>query len=234
MLLHLTLGASGPGNRATESRSRPRRCAAAPDCAWTYAVWRPTTRSADGASAVNFCEDDRLLSFGRVLHLWQHDSSFRDVFVSQLGLAPFAAFRWETPPVSVQTADRPFEFVLLDSPSLQRPADPRAFADPLRRRPVGRSVVAFPSLGSDALLVVPSEEVGPSAYSHLAAFSRLAPRQQQHELWETVGREMEARLSDRPLWLSTAGAGVPWLHVRLDTAPKYYRHEPYRRGLPAR
>jgi hypothetical protein len=30
------------------------------------------------------------------------------------------------------------------------------------------------------------------------------------------------------VWLSTAGAGVPWLHVRLDDAPKYYGHAAYR------
>ncbi len=31
-----------------------------------------------------------------------------------------------------------------------------------------------------------------------------------------------------PVWLSTAGAGVSWLHVRLDDRPKYYGHGPYR------
>jgi hypothetical protein len=29
-------------------------------------------------------------------------------------------------------------------------------------------------------------------------------------------------------WVSTAGTGVPWLHVRRDTRPKYDRHAPYR------
>jgi hypothetical protein len=31
-----------------------------------------------------------------------------------------------------------------------------------------------------------------------------------------------------PEWLSTAGAGVSWLHVRLDDRPKYYGYAPYR------
>ncbi len=38
---------------------------------------------------------------------------------------------------------------------------------------------------------------------------------------------MHARVGDRPTWLSTAGHGVAWLHVRLDTRPKYYRYTPY-------
>ena len=33
--------------------------------------------------------------------------------------------------------------------------------------------------------------------------------------------KVEARIDDRPLWLSTAGDGVAWLHVRLDQRPKY-------------
>jgi hypothetical protein len=32
-------------------------------------------------------------------------------------------------------------------------------------------------------------------------------------------------ISSQPL--STAGAGVSWLHVRLDDHPKYYSYEPY-------
>ncbi len=35
-------------------------------------------------------------------------------------------------------------------------------------------------------------------------------------------------ISDRPIWLSTAGGGVAWLHVRLDSTPKYYGYAPYR------
>jgi hypothetical protein len=31
----------------------------------------------------------------------------------------------------------------------------------------------------------------------------------------------------KPVWLSTAGAGVSWLHVRLDDRPKYYGYRPY-------
>jgi len=39
---------------------------------------------------------------------------------------------------------------------------------------------------------------------------------------------MTRRLSSRPVWLSTAGGGVSWLHVRLDDRPKYYHHAAYR------
>jgi len=44
---------------------------------------------------------------------------------------------------------------------------------------------------------------------------------------EPDSQGLEDRLADTPLWLSTAGLGVSWLHVRLDTRPKYYRHRVY-------
>ena len=77
-------------------------------------------------------------------------------------------------------------------------------------------------------MVVPCEIASPSAYPHLAAFVRGAPAQQRHALWQRVARTMLGRLSDQPVWLSTAGAGVSWLHVRLDDRPKYYSFSEYR------
>jgi hypothetical protein len=66
-------------------------------------------------------------------------------------------------------------------------------------------------------------------YGHLAAFVRGAPAEQREALWRTVGDALSRRLGAKPVWLSTAGAGVSWLHVRLDDRPKYYGHAPYRR-----
>ncbi len=90
-------------------------------------------------------------------------------------------------------------------------------------------MLAFANLGKDAVLIVP-RPLGPaSVYGHLAAFVRKARDTQRHELWRVVGAETEARLGDSPVWLSTAGMGVSWLHVRLDSRPKYYGHAPYTR-----
>src|ERR1044071_744664 len=60
------------------------------------------------------------MSYSEVLRLWQHDADFRSFFIGLLADAPFSAFRWETPPITAALVDRPFEFVLLDSPGLGR------------------------------------------------------------------------------------------------------------------
>jgi hypothetical protein len=89
----------------------------------------------------------------------------------------------------------------------------------------------FRTLNSEAVglsTVVPCPIAEPSAYGHLAAFVRLAPNEQQHALWQLVGETMTRRIGTKPVWLSTAGAGVSWLHIRLDNRPKYYGFGPYK------
>jgi hypothetical protein len=166
--------------------------------------------------------------YSEVLRRWQSDADFRLFFIGLLSDAPFTAFCWETPPITEASAHRPFEFVLLDSPHLAGQADPQAFAEHFGLAGALPEAVAFPNLGRDAMLVVPRPTGPHTAYGHLAVFVRSAPESQQHALWALVGKTMAERLGSSPVWLSTAGAGVPWVHVRLDSKPKYYGFRPYR------
>lgn len=165
------------------------------------------------------------LSWRSVLAGWRADTPLIDSLGRALAELPFVAFRWETPPMTAARLDKTFECVAVDDPSLDVEPDPSPFDEHLRE---DRSVVCFPNLGGDALMVVPCRQNGVSAYGHIAAFLRRAPLEQQHALWQAVSEAMSERLGERPVWLSTAGAGVAWLHVRLDDRPKYYAHDPYR------
>ncbi|MDJ0609991.1 MAG: hypothetical protein QNJ67_13525 [Kiloniellales bacterium] len=169
---------------------------------------------------------DRAEAFG----LWRSDPVFRAFFIDLLASAPYPAFFWETPPLTRANQAADFEFIVADSPSLAaRDAEPAVFAREFAA--AGRQVTAFRNLGGDALLVVPCPRAPESAYPHLAAFSRSAPDDQQHAFWQLVGEKLAGSLSERPLWLSTSGLGVAWLHVRLDSWPKYYTFEPYKRPV---
>ncbi len=170
--------------------------------------------------------ESRAATFADVIRAWRSDADFRTFFNALLADAPYTAFRWETPPVTSATASRAFEFVLLDSPGLARRPDPEAFAKHFKK--AKSDVIDFPNLGRDAIMVVPCPVADPSAYGHLAAFVREAPEAQRQTLWKSVGDVMARRVGAQPVWLSTAGAGVSWLHVRLDDRPKYYGYEPYR------
>ena len=194
-------------------------------------MWTVSSEQVHGGFGLRFAfqSGGAAVSYAEVLRLWQSDEDFRSLFLNILADVQYPEFRWETPPITIKTSQRPFEFVLLDSPGLAREAEPEAFAVQFRAAGPGEQAIEFPNLGKDAILIAPCP-LGPhAAYVHLATFVRQAPAAQQHTLWSLVGRAMQQRLSDQPVWLSTAGAGVAWLHVRLDDRPKYYCYEPYRK-----
>jgi hypothetical protein len=167
------------------------------------------------------------LTFYAVVRLWRESEPFRASWCMSLRNAPFDAYAWECPPVTAESALRTFECVFVANPALARlPPDTGAFAEHFRP---GRGVVTFANLGGDAMLVAPAPGGSGTDYSHLAGFTATAPASQQDALWQSVGEAMGKRIGPRPVWLSTAGLGVAWLHVRLDDRPKYYRYLPYAR-----
>ena len=192
-------------------------------------MWKSRLEQIDPQTTrITFLADAQALSYRRVIDLWQTSSGFREAFTAEISASPFDAFFWETPPVTRQTFDRPFEFVLIASAALvQLRPDPAPFRSHFATR-AAQSVLSFPNLGGDALLVVPAPLGDHANYTHLARFLRHGPKEQVDAFWMTVGRAMEQRISERPTWLSTAGLGVSWLHLRLDSRPKYFRHDAYR------
>lgn len=167
------------------------------------------------------------MSFAQVCEGWRTDAGFRAQWITSLKSIPFRAYCWECPPVSGSTRNSAFECVFVPSPSLARmKTDAYAFSGHFRP---GSGAATFWNLGGDALLVAPCPEQTGN-FAHLASFTATASAERQDALWKAVGEALATRIGPQPLWLSTAGHGVAWLHVRLDSSPKYYRHAPYARG----
>lgn len=188
-------------------------------------MWTATHENLPAGRRYLIERDARSATFADVIAAWRTDAAFRMWFSALLVDAPYRAFRWETPGATSATAGRPFEFVLLDAPGLAREPERGAFAEHFAP---GEAVARFANLSGDSILIAPAPLAADGMYGHLAAFVRGAPVEQVGALWRLVGDTMARRLSAKPVWLSTAGAGVSWLHVRLDDRPKYYGHAPYR------
>jgi hypothetical protein len=171
------------------------------------------------------CRDGGRVAYGQVLEAWSEDIELCAWFAGVLADAPFGAFRWETPAITRGGIDREFEFVLIHSPGLDRRPEPHVFDEQIGK--CEEPAMAFKNLGGDATLIVPRQIAEPGAYVHLAGFVRQAPREQVQYLFQLVGRTVLSQLGTSPLWVSTAGMGVSWLHVRIDSRPKYYRYGPY-------
>lgn len=192
---------------------------------------RRTDLGAGLSEQVTITQAGRTLTFAEVIAGWGDDHAFRDFFISELAATRFSAFFWEMPAIRGRRTDIQYEYVAIGSEFLAQMApDPRAFESVFRGK--SNSVATFRNLGGDALLVAPAPIAGIRYYGHLAAFVRSAPEHQRHELFQILARAI-ARLLPvcrGPLWTSTSGLGVPWLHIRLDSFPKYYNYRPYAEG----
>lgn len=186
-------------------------------------------------------ESDRATGYqirqGRTFVRWDRfagalssEPDLRRALTQSLAQSEDGAFFWECNPRPAE-GDAPMSFVLVDAPALAK-LTPSSAAFATHLEAADGPVTTFPNLGGDALLVVPAPEGRTDAYTHLADFVRRAPPAQVDALWVAVGGALEQwrRRERGRVWLSTSGLGVPWVHVRLDSRPKYYVHAPFARA----
>ena len=191
-------------------------------------MWQFREQSVSSGALITPLREDAPLSFRELFDLLENDPEFAISFSEVLTDNDYAAYFLEFPPLTNATLQNDAEFVLIESSLLASlPPDPTPFA-PQFARHSGADVITFPNLGGDALLVAPAQLGVIETYPHLAAFLRKAPEDQITMFWRVTAGVVRGNLGDSPRWLSTAGLGVAWLHMRLDTRPKYYSYAPYK------
>lgn len=172
-----------------------------------------------------FFEADSSVSYSRFFAELATSSEFRLWFCELLKSSSLREVAFETPCVGTSNLNQPFQFVLVSNPALGRlEPDPYTFEEHFNGRSLSAS---FINLSRDALLVVPKPSGDTLDYSHLMAFIRNAPTEQLDDYWTLAGQEILKRIAEKPQWISTAGLGVYWLHLRISNVPKYYRYEPF-------
>lgn len=169
---------------------------------------------------------DESISFSSFIDHLKTSVQFRFFFSQLLAQSKFSAYFWEVKPICYDDTNQQFEFVIINSKSLTNiKSNKSSFENYLQTQ---KEVVSFKNLRKDATLVVPTESVSKEIYGHLAAFVRNAPRNQVDEFWKMVAIEYSNLLVKKPTWLSTHCLGVHWLHIRIDSIPKYYHYHEYR------
>lgn len=176
------------------------------------------------------------LSFENVFHAF----SFQDdkgqliiqEFLDVVNQYPGDYF-FEMPPLDRKTFHRPFEFVLTPATFKPRVANPKAFSAHFKDHK--NNIAVFPNLTKESLLIAPTPILHSphpkkdTMYLNLSHFLREGPPSQIRQLLSCLSQTLMTRLSEisKPVYVSTSGQGVPWLHVRLDPVPKYYTYVPY-------
>ncbi|RHZ35930.1 DUF6940 family protein [endosymbiont GvMRE of Glomus versiforme] len=178
--------------------------------------------------------DNNKLTYAEFIQLLSNkDKEFIKEFDSQLRQVPTelssrsTAYFWECVPVSEDTTNREFEFVVVKAEVLDNiTCDYSSFVEHFNRSQ-DNHVVSFPSLSGDTLIVpIPIND-----YKNLKEFNNNASLEQKEHFWQKVGEKMKESLlnaNGAPRWLSTSGLGVSYLHVRIDSRPKYYSFDEYR------
>jgi hypothetical protein len=172
-----------------------------------------------------------------LLNLSQH-THYWTISLPHHKTVPFQAMMFETKGMTFDAShSEQFSFVLIESQELhdfgEMGADINSFASHFQgvNEPEEKGV-AFKNLGRDALLIAPLPPVNQrfQPYSHLAKFVREADSCQIDGFFVKLALEFKNHLklvSPQPVWLSTSGLGVAWLHFRLDSSPKYYMYRPF-------
>jgi len=134
-------------------------------------------------------------------------------------------FYWETTPILDGDLKSQYEEVWIPSKTLNfrtRPT-PKIFGNKLRKT----VPAAFENLSRDTILVCPPNQG--KNYSHLATFYANASIQTLKKFWlkvaETIRKEIK---NQKTIYVSTAGDGVSWVHVRISSRPKYFKSFIYR------
>ena len=190
-------------------------------------MWKYSSKTIrKGTVKFEIYNSEKTISYLDWINLTQNSIEFLNFFIDLLRDCEFNAYYWEVKPIDKKTLEDEFEFVLVSGAVLN---SLNSNSTPFEKYfDENKEVVSFKSLRGDAQLIVPTKISEAENYTHLAKFIRKAPEHQIIKLWKKVAKEYSKIIGDEKRWLSTAGLGVHWLHVRLDSKPKYYKHKEYK------
>ncbi|MCE8162981.1 MAG: hypothetical protein I3273_00520 [Candidatus Moeniiplasma glomeromycotorum] len=162
------------------------------------------------------------------------NSDFNTVFRSALNSAAdqFGAYFWNCLPVSQDTLNRPFRFVVTKSEALKNATqDWKSFSEHLA--PLDKPAVSFLARSKAGILVVPKVTKSGNQeldYKNINQFTKNAPEEQQKDFWQKVALEMRGKLNQSKnfCFLNTHGLGVSYLHVWVcEKQPRYWNYNEY-------
>lgn len=159
--------------------------------------------------------------------------SFNSFILTNILKKFHSSFYFECIPINKENLNNIiFEFMIIKAPELDYlQLDQNSFQNKFI---LNEKVISFNNLGGDASLIVPCPNKNESNeyMRNIHTFITHASDDLIELLWKKVAEVMIQRLEDnidQPIWLSTCGNGVYWLHVRLDSYPKYYSWVPYKK-----
>jgi len=178
-------------------------------------------------STLCILEGTQILSFKEVFNYWKTSPEFTNFYVKSINSIGYEAFFWEHPAVNLGYLNSSYEVSLKKTFSFNNiEVDCESFSKYIQAKSF---VEVFKNLGKDAILVVPTEQSEQGNYVHFGKFLRKANDLQIRKVFSEIGKSTLLQIeSGQTVWLNTEGTGVIWVHVRLDSKPKYYKKIDYK------
>ena len=135
------------------------------------------------------------------------------------------AFRWRCAPVN-QAETWLFD-CQIEQAVLAKKQNPAVFAQYFDNKPIKLNkptAKVFWNLDKTCLLVCPEPVVGKN-FANLQLFDKNADHSTKKEFWAKVASTVRYALNTlkfKQVFVSTEGAAVDYLHVRISETPKYY------------
>lgn len=129
---------------------------------------------------------------------------------------------WEFPPFFLETKQNVAKFAIIKCGNFGK-SNSASFKNFLNNKK-DNEIVIFKNLSGDTdLITINSVDPENPNFCHIMKFMKNSSHKNKHQLLKTIGKEM-LKYSNNidPIYLSTHGHGVPWLHVRISKFRKYY------------
>jgi hypothetical protein len=184
-----------------------------------------------------FYKNDHLkkINIGEACSFLINESDEFRIYCSELMKnVPYAGFMFAITKIHDLRKDLDKDFIIYvkSNPVFARmKADPSAYSEHFRGKWRWKDI---PNLSGDALLLIPNKPKGGNydKYANISNFFKEASISEISELFKAIGIFLEDSINfdcvrllpgnkKHSLYINTHGLGVPWIHVRFDTNPKY-------------
>lgn len=150
----------------------------------------------------------------------------------------FKSYYFQTPDIC--SLNIPIEFVLIKTYNLhKKKASWVKYAEYMKRKPRNRHSLSFINLTGTVMLTIPFNKKKDIKYGHIKDYMTYATNEEIYDILLELGIQIEKynkmysiNIKNKkfcyPLYLSTHGYGVQWVHFRLEQYPLYYNYDLYK------
>ena len=175
-----------------------------------------TEKKSDSMFRVQILSNDKIVTIRSFFELLKSSRKFRSFFVSLLRDVPLSSFLIEMIPISRETENNEFEFVVIDLPEdLIVEADPQAL----------NNFASNPSF----LFPRRDDSVDLDKYRCLSSFIKSCPTAYAEQLFHNFADLIVEKISGdyETIWVTSGDLSIPWAHLRCSHDYQDFQYEDY-------